>query len=201
MATAYPEYDDEPTGERVLRIATELFAERGFDATGVQELSDATGLGRGALYYHIKSKQHVLQRITITLLQRAIESAEDIVARDLPVPDRLALLTNYLITDLMTSRPAWITAMRDWSSLDDEARAQVLVLRDRYESIWQQLLDEGAALGVTRPVDPVLRKAIIGMFTSMHNWLEPQGALSAEEISTTYLDFLLHGLRRHPDRR
>jgi len=30
----------------------------------------------------------------------------------------------------------------------------------------------------------------------MHNWLEPRGALSAEQISATYLDFLLHGLAR-----
>lgn len=196
MAAAHPVVDDETTGERVLRLATDLFAERGFDASGIQELSEATGLGRGALYYHIKSKQDLLLRIATRLLERAIENAEEIVAREASVPDRLAALSKYIIADLMSNRSAWITSMRDWSSLDDEGRAVILGLRDHYESIWQRLFDEGADLGVTRRVDPTLRKAIIGMFTSLHNWLAPHGALSAQEISATYLEFLLHGVMR-----
>ncbi len=194
MAAAHPRTEDETTGERVLRIATDLFAARGFDATGVQELSEATGLGRGALYYHIRSKQDLLLRIATQLLDRAIENAEEIVARDVPVPERLAALTEYLVSDLMEDRASWVTSMRDWASLDEDGRAQVLSLRDRYESVWQELLDEGAKQGVTRRVDPVLRKAIIGMFTSSHNWLEPRGALSAQDVSAVYLDFVLHGV-------
>lgn len=196
-AVPQPAYDDETTSERVLRLATDLFAKRGFDATGVQELSDATGLGRGALYYHIKSKQDLLLRIATRLLNRAIDNAEEIVARDDSVPDRLAALSEYIIVDLVANRSAWITSMRDWASLDEEGRAHILSLRDRYESIWQRLFDEGAALGVTREVDPTLRKAIIGMFTSIHNWLAPEGARSAHEISSTYLEFMLHGLMRN----
>ncbi|MFT4125695.1 MAG: TetR/AcrR family transcriptional regulator [Gordonia sp. (in: high G+C Gram-positive bacteria)] len=194
MAAAHPVVNDETTGERVLRVATDLFAQRGFNATGVAELSEATGLGKGALYYHIKSKQDLLLRIATQLLQRAIQNAQEIVERDASVPDRLAALSEYLITDLMAHRSAWITAMRDWTALDDEGRSEILQLRDHYESIWQQLFDEGAELGVTRRVDPTLRKAIVGMFTSLHNWLAPHGALSAEEVSATYLDFVLHGV-------
>ncbi|MCO7191503.1 TetR/AcrR family transcriptional regulator [Pseudonocardia sp. McavD-2-B] len=191
-----PVADDETTPERVLRLATDLFAQRGFDATGVQELSEATGLGRGALYYHIKSKQELLLRIATRLLERAIDNAEEIVARDVSVPDRLTALTEYLITDLMAERSAWMTSMRDWTSLDEAGRAKILAMRDHYESIWQRLFDEGAELGVTRRVDPTLRKAIVGMFTSIHSWLAPHGALSAQEISATYLDFMLHGVMR-----
>lgn len=185
---------EESTGERVLRVATELFAERGFDATGVQELSEATGLGRGALYYHIKSKQDLLLRIAVKLLTRALESAREIVARDDSVSDRLAALSDYLIEDLAQHRAAWVTSMRDWEALDAERRAFVLSLRDQYENQWQRLLDEGAARGVLRPVDPVLRRAIIGMFTSSHNWIEPGGPLTPQQISAIYHQFILHGV-------
>lgn len=194
MGAAHPVVDDETTGERVLRVATDLFAQRGFDATSVAELAEATGLGKGALYYHIKSKQDLLLRIATKLLGRAIDNAHEIVERDAPVPDRLAALSEYLVADLMANRSEWITSMRDWTSLDDEGRRAIIQLRDHYESIWQRLFDEGAELGITRRVDPTLRKAIIGMFTSLHNWLAPDGALSAAEISTTYLDFVLHGV-------
>jgi AcrR family transcriptional regulator len=183
-----------------MRIATELFAERGFDATGVQELSEATGLGRGALYYHIKSKQDLLQRIAVGLLTRANKNAAEIVARDAPVPVRLAALAENLLNDLSLHRDAWIISMRDWKALDEEPRTTVLKLRDRYEATWQRLFDEGAAEGSLRPVDPVLRRGIIGMFTSSYRWIEPAGPLTPLEISRLYLDFILHGVARGEDR-
>jgi AcrR family transcriptional regulator len=197
MASVKPAVPLESTGNRVLRIATELFAERGYDATGVQELSEATRLGRGALYYHIKSKQDLLLRIAVGLLDRAIENAERIVSTKAPVADRLAALSDYLIGDVIHNRAAWVTSMRDWEALDGEGRQYVLTLRDTYEQTWQRLLDEGAAQGAIRPVDPVLRRAIIGMFTSSHNWIEPSGPLTPRQISATYLEFILHGVSHH----
>jgi AcrR family transcriptional regulator len=194
MAAVHGRFDGEATGERVLRVATELFAERGYDATGVQDISEATGLGRGALYYHIKSKQELLLRIAVGLLTTALESAREIVSRDSEVSVRLAALSEHLVNDLVAQRAAWVTSMRDWEALDGEARAYVLSLRDQYERTWQQLFDEGVETGELRPVDPVLRKAIIGMFTSSHNWIEPGGPLSPAEIGRTYVDFMLHGL-------
>jgi AcrR family transcriptional regulator len=185
---------EEPTGDRVLRIATALFAERGYDATGVQELSEATGLGRGALYYHIKSKQGLLQRIALGLLERANQNAATIVALEAPVTERLAALTENLLEDLSEHRDAWIISMRDWQALDAEPRARVSALRDQYEQTWQRLLDEGAAEGSWRAVEPVLRRAIIGMFTSSYRWIEPTGPMTPREISRRYLEFILHGL-------
>jgi len=47
------------TKERILKIAAQLFSTRGFHATGMAELEKATGLARGALYYHIGSKEEL----------------------------------------------------------------------------------------------------------------------------------------------
>ncbi len=199
MAARVGTINGERTGDRVLRIATEMFAEHGYEATGVQELSEATGLGRGALYYHIKSKQDLLLRINVNLLTGALESAREIVGRDTDVPTRLAAMSDYLVKDQMEHRAAWVTAMRDWESLDGEGRTQVLSLRHDYELEWQQLFDEGAKAGSLRPVNNVLRKAIIGMFTSTHNWIEAGGSMSADAISNTYFQFILQGVSQRDD--
>jgi AcrR family transcriptional regulator len=188
----------ETTGERVQRIATELFAERGFDATGVQELSDATGLGRGALYYHINSKGELLQRIAEGLLERAIGDAKAIVARDEPVEARLRALSNHLLVDLATHRDAWVISMRDWEALQGQARDRVRAMRNEYESLWQQLFDEAAGTGVLSPVQPILRRAIIGLYTSSYRWIDSSGPLQPEEISELYVDFILRGLTPPP---
>ena len=56
-----PELDDSPTlapvAARIARVAARLFAERGFDATAVREIAEASGVTKPTLYYHFGSKQ------------------------------------------------------------------------------------------------------------------------------------------------
>jgi AcrR family transcriptional regulator len=46
--------------ERILDEARSLFLERGFAATSMQEIADAVGMTKPALYYHFKDKQDLL---------------------------------------------------------------------------------------------------------------------------------------------
>ncbi|WP_173154473.1 TetR/AcrR family transcriptional regulator [Phytohabitans suffuscus] len=188
----------ETTGERVLRVATELFAEKGYEATGVEELSKSTGLGRGALYYHIKNKQQLLLNIALRLLENANREARRILASGGTAEERLHRMAEHLLTDLSTNRSAWITSMRDWQALDEPYRTHVGHLRNEYEQYWQALFDEGAEAGLFHPVHPMQRRAIVGMFTTSYRWIEPSGSLSPKQISELYVSLFLDGLRKRP---
>src|SRR5436309_3637837 len=50
--------------EEILQIAARLFAENGYHGTGIAELGEAVGLGKGALYHHIGSKEDLLYEIS-----------------------------------------------------------------------------------------------------------------------------------------
>jgi AcrR family transcriptional regulator len=50
--------------QEIARIAARLFAAQGFHGTGINELAQEVGLGKGALYYHIKSKEDLLFEIS-----------------------------------------------------------------------------------------------------------------------------------------
>ena len=45
------------TAELIARIASHLFAERGFDGTPVRAIAEAAGVTCPTLYYHFKSKE------------------------------------------------------------------------------------------------------------------------------------------------
>ncbi len=51
------------TPERILSVALRLFAARGYDAVGVQELAAAAGTTKPPLYHHFGSKQGVLEAL------------------------------------------------------------------------------------------------------------------------------------------
>src|SRR5256886_15330841 len=48
------------TRERLLRAAADVFAERGYDGTGVADIAAAAGVSKGALYAHFASKADLL---------------------------------------------------------------------------------------------------------------------------------------------
>ena len=46
----------EQTLEKIVDISAELFAKKGYEQTSIQDILDATGLSKGGLYHHFKSK-------------------------------------------------------------------------------------------------------------------------------------------------
>jgi TetR/AcrR family transcriptional regulator len=53
----------EDNRSRILQCAVELFASRGFDAVGVQEVADAAGLKKPTLYHYFGSKGGLLKTL------------------------------------------------------------------------------------------------------------------------------------------
>jgi AcrR family transcriptional regulator len=49
--------------EQLLRTATRLFAERGYDPTSVKDVVDAMGVGKGVFYWYFPSKEELLTEI------------------------------------------------------------------------------------------------------------------------------------------
>jgi AcrR family transcriptional regulator len=64
------------TRERIQQVALELFAERGYDKTSLQEVAERLQITRPALYYHFRTKEEILAGV----IERLVESIEELVA-------------------------------------------------------------------------------------------------------------------------
>jgi AcrR family transcriptional regulator len=60
----------EDTRARVLQVALELFAERGFAATSTRELSERLGFTKAALYYYFRTKDDLLAALIQPVLDQ-----------------------------------------------------------------------------------------------------------------------------------
>lgn len=56
------------TRARILAVALELFAERGFAATSTREVSERLGFTKAALYYHFRTKEDLLDALVRPVL-------------------------------------------------------------------------------------------------------------------------------------
>jgi AcrR family transcriptional regulator len=70
------------TRERIQQVALELFADRGYDKTTLQEVAERLEITRPALYYHFRTKEAILASV----VERLVESIDELVswAREQP---------------------------------------------------------------------------------------------------------------------
>ena len=54
----------------ILDVAEKLFAVKGFDGTSTNEILEKTGIARGTLYYHFKSKEDILDGVIIRMIDQ-----------------------------------------------------------------------------------------------------------------------------------
>jgi AcrR family transcriptional regulator len=83
----------ERTRERLIEVAHDLFAERGYAAVGTEEIVARAGVTRGALYHHFRDKQDLFRAVFERLEERTIAS---IGARMAGVEDPWELLVTGL---------------------------------------------------------------------------------------------------------
>lgn len=185
----------ETSKARVLRVATELFAQHGFHGTAIQQVSDASGLGRGALYHHIKSKDQLLYEVLRTPHREIIEEADAILESAVSPEQKLREMTRAYLRNLVEKRAAWMITSRDLGALAEQHRAEITSLQRRHQAQWRGLFNLCEQAGLVRKVSDLHFRGFLGMLSQAFNWIDPGGRMSPNEIADAYLDLLLNGLK------
>jgi AcrR family transcriptional regulator len=190
---------DDPalTRAALLESALELFRERGFDGTPVQQIVERAGHTKGAFYHHFESKADVLRILRRQFLEAEVELLEQTTESSGSPADRLRSFL-FQLTLMIIRRRALVTVIvqerRHVPSdvgVDDTRR----VLVERLEA----LLREGRETGDFRGGDArVAVEAIMGMVLWTHRWYEMRGDVSDEEIAAELSAMVLDGLVRCP---
>jgi len=187
--------------EEIIDRAAALFAEKGYAATGVTELGEAVGLGRGALYYYISSKENLLVAIQDRVLGPLLAQAGAIAGLDAPAMIRLRLLSEALLSIILTRVDHIRVYEHDYVHLTGDNRKRVLDQRRAFEQIVQELLEKAIADGSLRDLDPHLAAL---QFLNLHNhtyqWARSANRRwSVRELSREYCRTLFHGMGRNSD--
>ena len=62
IAMARNKYPEE-TQRKILDVSFRLFTQKGYDHTTIQDIVDALGMSKGAVYHHFKSKEDILDHL------------------------------------------------------------------------------------------------------------------------------------------
>jgi AcrR family transcriptional regulator len=188
----------ETNRSHIIAVAAELFARNGYHATGIAELGKAVGLGRGALYHYIGSKEEVLYEISREQVDTMNSYAENVLDRGLGAEQAMHEMARGLLRNIADHHPQWSTFFRDYNALTGKRRDTVIAARERYEGYWRQVLDQGAREGILRPTPRLLVKGVLGMLNYTYLWFTPDGEMTPEQLADVFLDALLNGIKIRP---
>ena len=186
------------TRQALLDSATELFAERGYARTSLDEIAAGARVTKGALYGHFRSKQalfravlHQLEAATTAEVQRAVEAAPtlwDGVRAGLDAFLRACCDTVYG-TVVMREAPIALP-YAEWVAAE-ELHSYRLVL-----GLIQTLIDAGEIEPL--PLEPAARivHAIVGAAAQLIASAEPADQARAFEDARAVVLRLAEGIRR-----
>ncbi|MGG5316125.1 TetR/AcrR family transcriptional regulator [Enterococcus sp. AZ072] len=65
---------------KIIQAAFSLFASKGYDATSTQDIIELSGLSRGAMYHHFKSKEEILRSLMTEIYAQTNDFLTELVA-------------------------------------------------------------------------------------------------------------------------
>jgi len=158
----------QPSRDKILDCAEELFARRGYAGIGLAEVAERVGLGKSSLFHHFRSKSQLYAAVVARILDR-IEAplTAALAAGGTPVV-RLERWVDALV-DTLARHPTYARLLLRSLFEDDDLAGELPEEREANETIRRlvaalaRLLKEGMAAGAFRPASvPHTLQTLIG---------------------------------------
>jgi TetR/AcrR family transcriptional regulator, cholesterol catabolism regulator len=188
--------------EAIIDASARLIARQGYHATGITELCDANGLGKGALYYYIGSKEELLAAIHDRVMDEVMQGADRVAETGGSPSVQLAMLGDELL-DVIHRYPdhVWVF-LHEFPALTGKRAATFRRRRRVYERRVEGVLRAGVESGDFRDLDPWLTaRAWLGMHNYTYLWLRPGQRLSARDVAKPFAEIFTRGIQSAPQGR
>lgn len=188
----------------ILEAALDLFTERGFKATRLEDVASRAGLSKAAIYLYFKDKTSLLTALVQAMAGANIDLASGMIAQHQgPVAPLLQQLLEFMAGRIDQSR------MPDLMKLViSESRAYPEIGRFYLDNIigkglplFESVIERGVSTGEFRKVDPRLTvKCLVGPMVLAAIWksaFEPIGAepINIDALAAHDADLIIRALQ------
>jgi AcrR family transcriptional regulator len=187
----------------ILTAALDLFAEKGFSATRMEDVASRAGLSKAAIYLYFKDKMALLQALVNELAGASLGTARKIAeSHQGPAAPLITEVMLFIAAQLRTTRFPELMKI-----IISESRAHPDIGRLYLDNVigqglpvFETIIRRGIASGEFRAVDPAFAaKAMVAPMLLAAIWktvFEPLGgdALDIEGFIAQHVDTFLKGL-------
>jgi AcrR family transcriptional regulator len=186
--------DPETKREAVLQTAAQLFLEKSYSRTSLNDVAERLHITKPALYHYFHNKEQILlecYRLGTGMIEEILNGIAAHCGTGLEKVE--AFIQAY--ANVMTVNFGRCVMRMDEGDLSREAFAEVRAYKRKIDRRLRSFIQEGIEDGSITPCDPKLAAfSIAGALNWICVWYEPDGPLSAEEIAAQYTRTLTRGL-------
>ena len=186
--------------EELLEVVAAEFLERGYDATSMEHLSQATGRTKSSIYHHVSGKEELLRRAVARALDALFAVLEEDAATSGRAVARLEHVVRGSARVLAAELPYVTLLLRVRGNTETErwALERRRELDRRLATLVRAAVDEGDL----RPdLDPrLVSRLLFGMVNSLVDWVRPaprtgDGATDLQQVEDALVALAFDGLR------
>ncbi len=177
----------------ILRTAAQLFAEKGYEATSLDNIAERLGMHKATLYHYVENKESILYQCLVFSFGDLDEVIEKMKDRSVPVLDRLRLYARSLAAAQNSDfgRCLVLVGSRPLETQGGDIRQ----FQRRLDTTVRDLVTEGIADGSIKPCDPSMFSALFfGALNWVPRWHSESGKLSIQQVADTFMDMLIDGI-------
>lgn len=184
----------EPTRDGIVAAAAEIFGQRGFGASSVDDVAQLAGITKATVYYHFSSKEELYAAVRVALLDQSTAQARESVQE---YPEPLSALVHLVeLTISMTlDRNRKYMFFHEIIPIANDVRDAISRAQRDYAVLLEEAVESGQRANVLRPGSPrIIVSILLGAIARTTNWYNDAGELPPNEFSELLCSMLLNGV-------
>ena len=180
--------------DAILDVAVRVFRERGYDGSSLDQVARAAGITKASIYYHVRSKEELLDRGVGRALDALFAVLDEPPAKKGPAASRLKYIVRRTIEITVDQLPEVALLLRVRGNTPAERR--VLERRRQFDHLIGKLMENAQRQRDLRAdIDPRLAtRLLFGMLNSITEWYRPGGKLDAPEVAEAVFRIAFEGM-------
>jgi AcrR family transcriptional regulator len=191
----------EETRIKLLTVAQALFAQRGYDATGIMDICDTASVSKGAFYHHFPSKQAIFMALLEDWLAQLDVLMQAALAAAPNVPEGLVEMAGLTESVFEAADKQFPLFLEFWiqASRRPEIWETVVAPYHRYQARFSSIFDKGIQEGsLNQEVSSTAAARVIialAMGLLLQALIDPKGA-NWSQVTQEGVRMLMDGLIR-----
>ncbi len=194
----------------LVQAALELFVERGYSSTRLDDVAQRAGVSKGTIYLYYGSKEELMRAAIRLAVQPKLQFAEEAMERsDHSTRELLRMIVTNWLQDYFDSpgspsRGILKLLVSECRNFPELGHFYVEEVVQRGRGFWLKLLQRGIDRGELRAINPEAYLAVVtAPLTFLSIWQHSLGlfekpSIDARVYMETYLDMLFEGLGQRP---
>ena len=194
VAASGREQQREAKRNAVLTTAAQMFNERGFHATSLDDIAARLNVTKPTLYYYVKNKDEILLECVKKGLHMTLDGIEASRAAGGNAIDQLRACMR-VYADIVTQPFGMCLIRVGDEEVPEPSRTELRRMKSEIDHAFRRAVAQGVAEGALAPCDPKMTAFVIaGALSWIGRWYQEGGSYSAQEVAEQCIGTLLHGV-------